>query len=221
MKKSYLVIGLGRFGANVAKSLAQMNCDVLAVDTNEESVQQLSHEVPHCLIADATKMNVLHELGAGSVDYAIVAIGNNLQASILTVVNLKNLGVKNIIVRADVEGHKEVYKMLGATEVIIPEEASAKSLANQILSDSILDYYQVALNYAIVKIEIGEKFESKTLIELNIRNRFDVNIVGIIKDISSTEFYIPKGTDVLSPGNIVVVVGTDSKLKKFDQFLNS
>ena len=221
MKKSYLVIGLGRFGANVARALEEMHCDVLAIDIKEECVKQISQDVPHCLIADSTKINVLHELGASNVDYAVVAIGNNLQASILTVVNLKNLGVKNIIVRSDEEGHCDVYKMLGATDVIIPEEASAKALANQLLSDSVLDYYHFAANYAMVKISIGERFEAKSLIDLNIRNRFDVNIVGIIKDESSSEFFIPRGTDILEAGNVVVVVGTDSKLKKFDQFLNS
>ena len=91
MKKSYLVIGLGRFGANVARALEEMHCDVLAIDIKEECVKQISQDVPHCLIADSTKINVLHELGASNVDYAVVAIGNNLQASILTVVNLKNL----------------------------------------------------------------------------------------------------------------------------------
>lgn len=221
MKKSYLIIGLGRFGSNVAKSLEKMNCDVLAIDINEECVSSISKDVSHCVIADATKINVLKDLGVSNIDFAVVAIGNNLQSSILTVVNLKKLGVKNIIVRSDAEGHSEVYKLLGATEVIIPEEASAKSLANQILGENILDYYPVALNYAMIKLIIGDKFQTQTLIELDIRNRFDVNIVGVLQSEDSNEFYIPKGTDLLCPGNVLVVVGTDNKLKKFNQFLNS
>ena len=144
MKKSFIIIGLGRFGSNVAKTLVDMNCDVLAVDINEESVTAISHYVHHCVIADASKESVLKELGVGSIDHAVVAIGNNLQATILTLVNLKKLGVPRITVRADEEGHKEVYKLLGASEVIIPEEASAISLANQITSDPILDYYKVS-----------------------------------------------------------------------------
>ena len=107
--------------------------------------------------------------------------------------------------------------MLGATEVIIPEEASAISLANQIISDSILDYYAVAKNYAMVQVVVGDNFESKTLIELDVRNRFDVNIVGFIKD---GDFYLPRGTDVLKSKDIVVVVGTQAKVRKFDAFLN-
>lgn len=218
MKKSFIVIGLGRFGSSVAKALEAMNCDVLAIDIKEDSVSSIAPDVPHCLIADSTKMSVLKELGVSSIDHAVVCIGNHLQASILTIVNLRKLGVKKITVRADEEDHKEVYKMLGATEVIIPEEASAISLANQIISDTILDYYVVTEDYAIVKTSVGKNFEQKTLIELDIRNNFDVNIVGIIKN---GEFYIPKGTDVLNPDDIVFVVGKKPKIRKFDSFLNN
>ncbi|MGM9969056.1 MAG: potassium channel family protein [Anaeroplasma sp.] len=219
MKKSFIVIGLGRFGSNVAKALASMNCDVLAVDIDEESVSSIAKHISHCVIADATKQSVLSELGAASIDHAVVAIGNNLQASILTVLNLKKLGVKRITVRADEEGHKEIYKLLGATEVILPEEVSAISIANQIISDSILDYYQVADDFAIVKTIVGEKFEQKPLIDLDIRNCFDVNIVGIID--KDNQFFIPRGTDVLKPKDVVVVVGKKQNIKKFDSFLNN
>ncbi len=219
MKKSFIVIGLGRFGSSVARALEAMNCDVLAIDIVEDCVSKIASEVPHCLIADSTKINVLRDLGAASIDHAVVCIGNSLQASILTIMNLRKLGVKKITVRADEEDHKEVYKMLGATEVIIPEEASAISLANQIISDTILDYYVVSEDYAMVKTSVGKEFEQKTLVELDVRNRFDINIVGIIK--SDGEFYIPRGTDTLNPGDVVVVVGKKPQIRKFDSFLNN
>ncbi|MBR6071826.1 MAG: TrkA family potassium uptake protein [Acholeplasmatales bacterium] len=216
MKKTFMVIGLGRFGSNVAKTLVRMNCDVLALDINEDSVSAISNEVRHCVIADATKLNVLKELGAETIDHVVIAIGNNLQASILTIMNLKRLGVKNITVRADEEGHCEVYKALGATDIIIPEESAAVSLSNQIISDTILDYYEVAGDYAMVKMEVGKDF-TENLIELNVRNRFDINIVGVI---NNNEFFIPRGTDCLKKKEIVVVVGTKQRIKKFDEFLN-
>ena len=217
MKKSFIVIGLGRFGSNIAKTLIENNCDVLAVDISEESVKRVSSFVPHCVIADATKEQVLVELGAKSIDHAVVAIGNNLQASILTIMNLKHLGVPRITVRADEEGHKEVYRTLGATEVIIPEESAAISLGNQIISDSILDYYTVSRSYAMVKVNIGRDFK-ENLIELDLRNSYGINIVGIIKE--DGEFFIPRGTDKLIKGEVAVVVGTKPKIKKFDDFLN-
>ena len=216
-KKSFMVIGLGRFGANIAKVLANMDAEVLAIDIDEDSVTKIASFVPHCVVADSTKPNVLKELGAAQIDHAVVAIGNNLQASILTVFNLKNLGVKKITVRADEEGHKEVYRMLGASEVIIPEEATALSLANQIMSDSILDYYQLAENYTMVKIFVGDGFEPKSIIDMNVRVLFDINIVGVIKD---DKFAIPKANDLIVPGDVLVVVGTKENYQKFESFLN-
>lgn len=217
MKKNFLVIGLGRFGSNVAKSLAEMNCDVLAIDVDEDCVRNISKKVPHCVIADATKMDVLVELGVNSIDHAVIAIGNNLEASILTIVNLKRLGIKNITVRCDDGSHKELFNLVGATEVLIPEEASAISLANQINSDSIMDYHVVANDYVMVKIVVGKTFKPKTLIEMDIRNNFDVNIVGIIRD---NEFFIPRGTDKIMPLDIVVAAGKNNLIRKFDLFLN-
>ena len=177
MKKSFVVIGLGRFGSNVAKTLADMKCDVLAIDIKEESVKGVSKQIPHCVIADATKYDVLSELGAGTTDHAVVAIGGNLQASILTIVNLKKLNVKHITVRAD-----------------------------------------VADDYVMVKIIVGKKFVAKSLIEMDIRNNFDVNIVGIIKN---DVFAIPHGTDKINPNDIVVVAGKKPNIRKFDTFLNN
>ncbi len=217
MKKSFIVIGLGRFGSSVARTLSKMNCDVIAIDVCEETVGNISNAVSHCAIADSTKIDVLRELGAASVDHAVVSIGNNLQASILTVVNLNTLGIKNITVRVDVSDHKKVFNLLGATDVILPEEASGISLANQIVSDSILDYYHVADNFVIVQISVSKDFEPKNLVDLDVRNRFDINIVGIIKD---DQFYIPRATDSIYPEDTIVVVGKKNNVRKFDAFLN-
>lgn len=214
--KSFIIIGLGRFGSRVAKTLANLNADVLAVDINPDSVREISNDVENCLIADSTKISVLQEIDAANADHVVVAIGNNLQATILTLINLKNLGVKNITVRADEVGHKEIYSRLGATEVIVPEEASAVSLANQMISDSILEYYPLSNDYAMTKIVVGEKFKSATLVELDVRNKFDVNIVGLY---SGDDFYIPKGNDRLNPNDVAVVIGTSDKIKKFVAFL--
>lgn len=217
MKKSFIVIGLGRFGSSVARALDNLNCDILGMDISEDCVTELARDIEHCVIADSTKIATLKELGVASIDHAVVAIGNNLEASILTTMNLKALGVKNITVRSDSQGYQEIFERLGATEVIVPEEASAFSLANQIASDAILDYYSIDNSYAIVQIQVGPKFPSQTLIDLNLRNKFDVNIVGIIHE---EKFYIPRGTDYLCPSDIMVLVGTKQKIRKVDAFIN-
>ena len=217
MKKTFMIIGLGRFGSCVAKALVQNKADIIAIDKDEKSVRDISKFVNNCVIADSTSLNVLSDLDAGKVDHAVIAIGNNLQASILTIINLRKLGVKKITVRVDDLAYEEVFEALGATDVIVPEESSAYSLANQIISDSVLDYYGVSDDYAMVKVIIGPQFEAKNLIELNLRAAFDVNIVGIIRD---DKFFIPRGTDTLNPRDVVVVVGTRNKINKLDDFFN-
>ena len=199
MKKSFIVIGLGRFGSSVARALSNMNCDILGMDISEECVTDLARDIEHCVIADSTKIATLKELGVASIDHAVVAIGNDLEASILTTMNLKTLGVKNITVRSDSLGYHEIFERLGATEVIVPEESSAISLANQIASDAILDYYSIDSDFAIVQIQVGP------------------NIVGIIHE---DKFYIPRGTDSLMPSDIMVLVGTKQKIRKVDAFIN-
>lgn len=216
-KKTFIVIGCGRFGSYIVKELTQAGREVLAIDINEDSVKAISKYTTNCLVADSTKLSVLQELGAAQIDHAVVTIGNNLQASILTVLNLKNLGLKRITVRADEEMHGKIYTMLGADEVIIPEEASALNLANQMLSDTILDYYPISDDYSIVKISVGEGFIPKSIVDLNVRVKFDVNIVAMVKN---GIFAIPRPTDLIEPNDILVVVATRENYNKFDAFLN-
>jgi trk system potassium uptake protein TrkA len=216
--KNFLVIGIGRFGSKVAVTLADLGYDVLAIDIDEDAIQSIARYVPNCVIADATKKDVLKELiGKNGIDVAVVAIGNNLQASILSIVNLKNLGIENITVRADESDHKELFEMVGATDVIIPEEASAVSLANQITSNAIVDYYNISGEYGMYKLEIGEKFKPKSIIDLNLRQQFEINVIGIIPQ--GGEIFMPKGQDILRPGDTVVVVGSKDNIDKFASFI--
>lgn len=217
MKKSFIVIGIGRFGLSVAKSLSNANADVMAIDTNEVAASQAAKFMEKVAICDATKIEALRELSVSSVDHAIVAIGNNLTATILTTVNLKELGVKKITVRLDTDEYENLLMRLGATEVVIPEEASALSLSYAILSDTILDYYHVEGEYAIVQVKVGEKFQSKTLIELNFRNEFDISVVGIIRN---EKFILPKGQDFIQSNDIILVIGTNKKVSNFDEYIH-
>lgn len=217
MKKSFAVIGLGRFGSCVARELAKNSPDVLAIDIIVENVEKIADVISNCAVCDSTKKKDLQELGMQSIDHAIVAIGNNLEASILTTINLKALGVKEITVRADEAEHRDVFITLGATNVIIPEEASAVSLANRIVSDGILDYYNVKGEYSIVQLIVSKDFESRSLIDLGVRQKFSVSIVGIIRN---NVFIIPQGTDVIAADDILLVLGQKQKLKKFNSFVN-
>lgn len=217
MKKSFVIIGLGRFGIGVVKELVSLKRDCLAIDKFEDAVKNVSQIMSNCAVADGTKIEALRELEVESVDHAIVAIGNNLQDTILTVINLRELGVKQITVRIDSDDFKDVMLRLGATDVIIPEEASAISLANQIISDTIMDYYSVHDEYSMATIVVGKNFEEITLLNLASMKRFDINIIGIKRD---DKFIQPKANDLIKPGDLLTIFGPDKNIAKFDAFLN-
>ncbi len=218
-KKGFMVVGLGRFGSYVARTLVSMKADVLAIDKNENVIETMKGDIQNIISVDTTSLYALKQLDLKQIDHAIVAIGNNLQDSILTVNNLKELGVPRITVRADQESYKKIYRLLGATDVIIPEEASAVSLANQVMSDTMLDYHELGGGYALVNVNVGIDVP-KALKDLRLRDQFGINIVGIIKEGNDDEFYIPRAADKLSKGDVVVCVGTKTDIKKFDDFLN-
>ena len=217
MKKNFVVIGLGQFGTGIVKELVALKCDCLAIDKDEKAVEGISHLVPNCAVCDSTKIEALDELEVKSINHAIVAIGENIEETILTVINLKELGVKQITVRINSQKFSDVMLKIGATEIIIPEEASAKSLAHQIISDSILDYLKVNDEFSLAKIVVGEDFKETSLRDLNTIKRFDINILGINR---GDEFIQPKADDTVLPGDILTVFGPDKKINKFDTFLN-
>ena len=216
-KKSFMVIGLGRFGLAVLRELAESSKSVMGVDMDETRVALASQEVENVLVGDSTKKRVLDELGVKSVDHAIVAIGKNLNATILTTINLKELGVKRITVRLDDSEYIDVMKRLGADEVIVPEEESGIMFAKQALSDNMLDYYSVDKNYAVVQIQIKSGFKEISLRQLNSRNEFNVNIVGISRN---GKFFLPVADDVIKAEDIIMVVGKTSNINKLDKRIN-
>lgn len=216
-KKSFALIGLGRFGMEIVKTLTQLKCELIAIDVDEARVTKASEYVNHCVICDSTKMINLKELGIGTVDHAVVAIGNNLTATILTTINLKELGVKRVTVRVDEEEYVTVMERIGADEVIFPEEASAISLANQIISDNVLDYYRIDKDYGVVQIKVNPSFIEKSLIELRARELFDINIVGITRN---GRFFLPKGTDTVKPDDTIMIIGKQENVVNFEQFIS-
>ncbi len=217
MKKTFLIIGLGRFGMAVIKTLSELNAEVIAIDVDEKAVEAASKYVEHCAICDSTRIKALEEIDAASYDHAVVAIGNNIQASILTVINLKELGLKKVSVRADSEEYAKVMARLGADEIIIPEVDAAVSFANQIISDTILEYYPISNDFSMAKISIGNDFTEQSILELDVRNKFDINIVAITRD---NKFFPAKANDIIKKGDVLTVFGKSSKINKFDHFLN-
>ena len=150
--KSYVVIGLGRFGAEVSRRLCALGCEVLAMDISSELVQQISGDVTHAVVADARDKDVLRSLGVKEFDCAIVAIGNSLGDSVLATMNVKELGVPKVVCKAHDETHRQVLLKLGADQVVIPEKEHAARLARSLSSHNVLDYIELSHQYGIIEV---------------------------------------------------------------------
>ena len=208
--KSYLVIGLGRFGSEVARKLSEQKGEVLAMDRRNDLVQQLSNDVTHAVVGDSQDKEVLRALGAGNFDCAVVAIGGDLSASVLTVMNLKELGVPYIVCKAHDETHRRVLEKLGADRVVIPEQENADRLAKSLSSTNVLDYIVLSNEYGIIEVPVPKVWVGKALKELNVRAKLGINILAIKHD-GMTDVS-PAADYVLSGDAIMLVLGNTKAL---------
>ena len=209
--KSYIVIGLGRFGSEVARRLCQLGCEVLAVDTNSELVQAISNDVTHAVVADGRDKSVLRALCAGDFDCGIVAIGDSLADSVLVTMNLKELEIPKVVCKARNETHRQVLKKLGADQIVIPEQEQAYRLARSLSSQNVLDYIELSEDYGIIDLPAPDSWTGKTLRELNVRAKLGVNILAIKKD--SHINVSPAADYAIGKGDIMVILGDTAALK--------
>lgn len=177
--KSYAVIGLGRFGTKVATSLYELGEEVLAIDTNEELINSVADLVTKAVIADAKDKNVLKKLGISECDTAIVALGSDLASSVLITMNLKSLGVRNVICKAHDDTHREILEKIGADRVIIPEREEAEKLARSLVSPNVLELIELSKEHGIVEIATPKEWLGKSIREINIRDKYKVNVIAI------------------------------------------
>jgi len=203
--KSYIVVGLGRFGTEVARQLCALGGEVLAVDSNEELVNQISNDVTHAVVADARDKSVLRALGAADFECAIVAIGGSLGDSVLATMNLKELGVPKIVCKAHDETHRQVLLKLGADEVVIPEKENAARLARSLSSPNVLEYIELSEEYGIIEVPAPKRWLDKTLKELNVRAKLGVNIIAVER--GSKIDVSPAADYRIMEGDIMVVLG--------------
>lgn len=209
--KSYIVIGLGRFGSEVAKRLCQLGCEVLAMDVRNEPVQAISNDVTHAVVADGRDLSVLRALGAADFDCGIVAIGDSLSESVLATMNLKELGIPRVVCKAHDETHRQVLRKLGADQIVIPEQEQAYRLARSLSSQNVLDYIELSEDYGIIDLPLPESWAGKTLRELNVRARLGVNILAIKRE--SGIHVSPDADFSLGKGDVLVILGSTAALK--------
>lgn len=219
MKKSIAVIGLGRFGMSILKTLAESKCDVIGIDNNKDCVAEAGKYVQHVVICDSTKKEHLEELGVQNVNHAVVCIGKNSQASILTVINLKELGVEKISVRVDDEEYIKVMQKLGATEIMFPERDFGIDVAKRIsLKDSTIEeYYELEDGFVHVKFKVNENFTPIKIKEVKSIVKFEVLVALIIRgDIA----ILPDGETEIQPNDTLYVIGKNAKVVKFESYVN-
>ena len=205
--KSYVVIGMGRFGSEVSRQLCALGCDVLAVDTRSDLIQQISGDVTHAVVADARDKEVLKALGVKDFDCAIVAIGGSLADSVLATMNVKQLGVSKVVCKAHDDTHRQVLLKLGADQVVIPEQENAGRLARSLSSHNVLDYIELSEDYGIIEVPAPKSWQGKTLRELNVRAKLGVNIIAIK---SEGDIYVSPSADYAIGGSDVMVVLGDT-----------
>ena len=216
-KKSFAVIGLGQFGISIVEELVGNGMDVIAIDSDEEAVKKISNLLPTVAIANSTDEESLKELGIKDVDAAIVAFGSHIEATILTTVILKELGIKTIIVRVDDSYYLPILKKLGATEVITPQKAAGIALANRLGNEDFKDFYKLDDKYSVVSIVINSAYVPEQLKDLSSKDKYGVNIVLIMRNGRS---FVPGGNDSLLPDDTIFVVGGTQELRNFREAIN-
>jgi len=214
-RRHVVVIGLGRFGSAVARTLAEVGHDVLAVDANGAIVQEISEAVTHAVQADATDVAALDELGLQQFEAGIVAVGADIGPSILVTVHLKRLGVPNVIARAHSALHGEILQKVGADRLVFPEQEMGARVAHSFAVPNVIDYLPVGPEYGVSKVRPPAAFVGTTIASLRLRERYDVTLLMLQR--RSQVVLNPREDDTLRPDDLLVVAGLDEALERLWQ----
>ncbi|HZG81568.1 potassium channel family protein [Brevibacillus panacihumi] len=213
--KQFAIIGMGRFGSSVARTLYELDFEVMGIDENEERINENIQYVTHAVAADTTDERALKELGIRNFDVVVVAIGVDIQASILTVLTLKELGVKKIVAKAQNERHGQVLYKVGADRVVFPERDMGVRVAHNLISANVLDFIELAEDYSVAEVMVSPRMVGKSLRQLDLRAKYEVNVIAIK---SGDKFNItPNPDDLIQVGDVLVVIGNNKDLQNFEE----
>ena len=212
INKSYAVFGLGRYGFSVAKELVNNGVDVLAVDSDEAIVNSAIVDIPFCKCADVTDSEVIKQLGIANMDVVIIAMANNLEASVMAVMLCKEVGVNKVIAKCANEVHKKILSKVGADKVVFPEYESGTRLAKNLLSSGFIDVIELSNDVSLIELEVKPEWVGKTLIELNLRKKYALNVIAI-RQVNNLEINIDP-TIKLDKNMQLVVITNTSKISK-------
>lgn len=214
MKKQYVILGTGRFGESVATKLMDLGEEVMVVDNHEETIQMMADKVTYAVQADVTDENALQALGIRNFDTAVISIGSNVQASILATLMVKELGIKQIVAKAQTELHAKVLYKIGADRVVFPEREMGIRLAKNLTSSNVMDFIELAPDYSIVEIAPLSNWIGRSVIDVDLRGNHGLNIMAIKKGADINISVMP--TDIIESGDVLIVVGHNDDLKKIE-----
>lgn len=210
--KTYAVFGLGRFGYAVAKELTASGAEVLAVDSDEAAVNAVKGEIPLCKCADVTDPEVLDRLGIANIDVVIVAMANSFESAVLTTTLCKEIGVKTVIVKCANETHKKILTRVGADRVVFPESESGVRMAKNLVSSGFVDLMELSRGVSMIQLEVRPEWMGKTILELNLRKKYAINVVAIRKG-GSVDVNVRPDT-VLEGDMKLIVIANSERLNK-------
>lgn len=212
--KRFVVIGLGTFGSSVAETLYVQGHDVIAVDTREEAVDRIATRVSRAAVGDARQIEVLERIGARDADAGIISTGDDITASILATMALRDLDVREIYVKVISRDHARVMGRIGATETIFPERESAQNLAGRLSNRDILNYVRLGAGFSIQEMVVPDPWEGRTLRDLNLRTRYQISVVAV-HDVLRDEMIVPPDPDApLKPSDTLLVAGREDALRR-------
>lgn len=215
MVKQFGIIGLGRFGSSVAITLEKLGYQVLAIDKNESKVDSVKDFVTSARQTDATDAESLKEAGISNCDVVVVAIGGDMQNSILTTMVLKEMGTKRIIVKASNVMHGKVIEKIGVEKIVYPEKDTGIRIAHQLVSSNILDFIQISNDYSMEEIKISDYIKGKTLKEMNLRKKYDIEVLAIKR--GEKLILIPNAEEELLINDILIIIGKSENVREFER----
>lgn len=213
--ESVVVFGAGRFGSALAKELFQQGVEVLVIDNDPEVVQELSSEIPNVVRADILDEIALDELGLKNFDIAVIAIGKNLEASIVATVAAKDYGIPLIYGKATTEMQSRILKKVGADYVVFPEMEMGRRMGRVIAKKSLMEYIHFSDEYSILEIIAPKKWENESISKIDARNKFNINIVAIRKD--DKTIIVPSSTEIIEKGDKLIVIGRDEIVNELER----
>lgn len=218
--RQYAVLGLGIFGSTVAKTLSKYNADVIAVDVDSKCVNRMADVVTQAMQCDITDIDQLRAAGIQDCDVAVVCMGNHLEESVMAIINLKELGIPYIVAKAKNKRFMEIFSKVGANKVVRPEKEMGEQVAKGILGKNIIDIIDIDSEYSVVEIPAPKEWTGKTLIDLNLRRKYGINVIGIRNHVTGDLNVCPEPDCIIEKDVHIVLIADGETINKFDDMID-